>query len=240
MLNLIKLVYFYFMIGVVIPIPFIFIALIFKLYGIKTYFWYNSIWVWLTYVTKTNTKITGKLIPNGIIFCNHRSICDGGIDLYYNKAMGIGRLMYIFLYTMFQGLLALIENNNYIGINRNKTTSKELFFEILKYYQNNRIILYPEGSRKRIDYNKVTLEKNIKWGTIKRIYENKNIKIPLQITIGINKEKILDVKQFDANQNVNLNYIRSKEFYAINFNSFDDFKNHILDTWIDIITHVNI
>lgn len=227
--NILKFVYMYSMMTVVIPMWFVIPSLfsVFILGENKEYFEY-IVKLAVEYVLRPTYIISGEpLITNGIILANHVSIYDGWFDKYSNGTYSICRRLYVVI-MIFMGLIGYVEDSGII-INRDKIKPGELVSIMTDKIDKKSILLYPEGTRKQyyIDKNvsidKSFMQKNIKYGTLIEIYKNDKLKKhPIQIIITMNKEKT----------NESLYSYRSKPFFPKDFESQESYIDHILDEWI--------
>ena len=103
--------------------------------------------------------------------------------------------------------------------------------------KNKTALFYPEGFFKK--YNeKITyelIEKNLKYGLIKNVYEFGNK--PLQVLISTNKEKVMGSLKYDfcdVNFGKTIFSKYSEPIYPKNFETFELFKDHIINEWVSI------
>lgn len=194
---------------------------------------------------KIDYLTSNNIIDSGFILTNHRCSFDFMFDPYIGKSAVIARYKAI-ISTFFLSLLGIIERR---VIPIQKTFGRNYIFDYAKdtiEYSypdeensfNKRITFFPEGSR--LNYTKLDnlddTQKLLKPGLLKSIYEYN--KKPIQIIITKNKEKVYNEFTIDVNFGVSLPVFISKEIYPSEFNTFDEFYNHICKTWYEIFNEV--
>ena len=68
----------------------------------------------------------------------------------------------------------------------------------------------------------------MKYGIIKLAYQNK---IPIQIIITSNKDKVMSQKKLSVGFGIKCNVFKSETFYPINYNSLDKWIEFIQKKW---------
>ena len=228
---MLKIIYTYLISTIILPIIFLVPTLLCKLVGYKLHSWEILTNILVKYLFNAEYLIFGeKLIDNGIILANHMSMIDGGIDNVINESQGVYRYAYL-ISMLINGLITYIEDWG-ICIIRGKTTRNQLILQIkdkLEYV--NRILLYPEGTRKSY-YNKGIIDKtlikeNLKYGTIVSIYEE----LPttkVQIVISLNKDKV-----FTNIGRTKVPIIRSKYIIPNHYKNINDFLDKVIESYIE-------
>lgn len=176
-------------------------------------------------------KIYGKnkLYENGncIYLTNHRTQSDFFIDIFLTngRCIIISRLLVI-IYAFFYIPIYLFSKALFI-INRNKNNNKcDLFIKLDKFLKNNKrkcILVYPEGKRNLNNYSL-----KLKKGFLLYSYEKK---IPIQIFITKNKERVYNEKKIESEFNVELKTKYSELINPNNFNNFNDYFIEINNKW---------
>lgn len=175
-------------------------------------------------------------INNGFIISNHSSLIDFIYDIYITDCIILSHYKSLLI---FPSIIISYLNNNLILFNRNNCKERLKFHKkVLKQIGQDRISLFhPEGHFKK--YNqKITyelIEKNLKYGLIKNIYEFGNK--PLQVLISTNKEKVMGSLKYDfcdVNFGKTIFSKYSEPIYPKNFETFELFKDHIINEWVSI------
>ncbi len=112
------------------------------------------------------------------------------------------------------------------GFFRKKGSRKnieKLVDKVFKRTKNKQFIIYPEGTR-----NTTGKIQDLKWGMIKMSYEKK---IPTQIIIVSNKEKVFNEKKGSANGNVECEFYANKILDPKLFSSLEDYHQAITTEW---------
>ena len=231
MIFYLKFVYIYITSTIIVPIFFIIPALINRLFYKNKYkicqYYNNFMFTKLFFINFVEKGF--PLIDNGIVISNHITIFDGGIDSAINNTECIARRL-VNIMMLFNGLIVMIEKWG-IMINRNNTSRHDLIKKIKDKLKNiNRILLYPEGTRKKyyIDGTKITkdlIRTNLKYGTLKSIY-NEVESIPIQINISSKERILLECLKID------LYIYRSDIINPKDYNTFEDFIDKIIDEWV--------
>jgi len=197
-------------------------------YNLNTWFIYNTFLIKNCYLAKYIE--TGEpLIDNGIILANHISITDGGIDNVINNTHGICRSFYM-LIMLFNGIICLIENWG-ICINRENCRGEDLVRLIkVKLSSVSRVLLYPEGTRKKYYdspslITKKMIKENLKYGTLVYLYSVLP-NTPIQVSISLNKDKV-----FTNWSCTIVPFYRSKPIIPSDYENVDEFLEVIIDTF---------
>ena len=154
-----------------------------------------------------------------IFLCNHRSFADFFVDNYVvGGAMYISRMMVI-VAIPFPSLLAYMTSmiGFFVRSKNNSFKVYELIDKALKRQQN--VIVYPEGTR-----NQGKTSKSLKWGIIRWAYKEK---VPVQIVMTSNKEKILNEKTFQIGRGIQSKVEKSVVLFP------EDVEN--IDEWCELI-----
>jgi 1-acyl-sn-glycerol-3-phosphate acyltransferase len=177
----------------------------------------------LKYRMKINShKISKKKC---MFLVNHNGWADFFVDATLtNGASYISRYGVCFI-LLFMGLWSFI--SKYVTyFNRSGNTFKVLEEKIIKIMDdtyNKQIIIYPEGTR-----NPEKKKMKLKSGCIRIAYNNK---IPCQIMIVSDKEKIVSEKEWLIQKNLEPIISASKIIHPKNYKSFEDFFNKIKYEW---------
>jgi len=246
MSNIFHFIYIYIVYVVIYPIIYIPFALYYRLKNIPSNYSHNiTIKLMDYFYSNVNYLTQNKVINSGFILANHRCSFDFIFDPYIGKSAVIGRYKAV-LSTFFLSLLGIIERR---VIPMQRSFGRTYIFEYAKKtieYSypnkvdsfNKRITFYPEGAR--LNHMKINsiddVKSMLKYGLIKSIYEYN--KKPVQIIITKNKEKVYNEFTFDVNFEVELPVYVSEEINPSDFNSSEDFYNHICKLWFDIFNVV--
>jgi len=175
------------------------------------------------------------LIKKGFILANHRSFLDFALDPYITHSTVIGRIL-AFVSVSFLAIIGILEKKTII-FNRNKTNSQSLLSVCKKHFNSNslykdRILFYPEGTRKDYKYLKNTnqIKKLLRYGLLKRIYEDKSL--PIQLVLSNNKELIINEKKFIINKNLCLKTIILEPIYPEDYETFEEFIDILAKQWV--------
>lgn len=176
-------------------------------------------------------KIYGKnkLYENGrcIYLTNHRSQSDFFIDIFLTngRCILISRLLVI-IYAFFYIPICLFSKGLFIINKSNNNNKYDLFLKLDKFLVNNKrksILVYPEGKRNLENYSL-----KLKKGFLLYSYEKK---IPIQIFITKNKEKVYNERKIESEFNIELKTKYSKLIDPNKYNNFDDFYIEINNIW---------
>ncbi len=238
--SLIYMIAWYILFCIIFPLILLPFSLFNKLSNgklVKSNFWgYNVNYVFFT-MFRIKYHIEGKFIDKGFILANHRTWCDFAYDPYVSDSAIIGRTI-AFVIMLFETVLGLIDKR-FIMINRNN--SRNVIFQQILTFMNsnspykNRILFYPEGTRK--NYTEIKLDQVkqlIKPGLLKSIYEYN--KLPVQIMISSNKEKVFNEKNVSVSIGETINTILSEPIYPNDYGSFDLFLDKIHIVWYNIFS----
>lgn len=194
----------------------------------------NNLFLWGS-LMKKYFKWNHYVIPNSfelydkecVYFHNHRSEIDFAVDIYSTAGMGaiISRRL-IFFAVPFMGILTLIDNCVFY-FSRNKGIDKKEFIKWTHSQLQNSsyksLNIYPEGTR-RLQHEVV----RIKDGGILYSYE---YKMPIQIIITKNKEKIFSLKTMTYAENVNCFTYMSNMIDPNNYNTFEEYRTFVCNEW---------
>lgn len=181
-------------------------------------------------------------IKKGFILSNHRCWMDFIIDNYLAESTALGR--YMAFIAVFFGSTVYYLDNRIIAFNRSKINRKKLY-DLCKQklmtdnYYNQRILIYPEGTR--MDYKKLNSKEDIKSkfkvGLLKEIYQRNEY--PVQIQLTSNKELTVQEKIFYIKKGVTYKTAYSKEIHPKDYSTFEEFLDKISDDWYQLwkITH---
>jgi hypothetical protein len=184
-----------------------------------------------------------KLIDKGYILANHRCFLDFSLDPVYTRSTVIGRYK-PFLCMPILSFLGILDNR-IIAFKRGETGKDKIMSKINKHFNkkglfSQRILFYPEGTRKKYE----TLESpedfknnHLKFGLLKAIYEDK--KYPVQIFMSSNKEKVIDEKKLKLSLNQTIISKICEPIYPDNFETFDDFINNICNIWYESYNEIH-
>ena len=180
-----------------------------------------------------------KIIDSGFILANHRCSFDFIFDPHISKSSIVGRYKAV-LSTFFLSVLSFIERRL---IPMQRTFNRNFIFDKIKNHIeydfkdfdsncfNKRITYYPEGTR--LNYTSIdsidVVKSLLKHGLIKSIYEYK--KLPVQIILTKNKEKVYNEITLDVGYDVKLPVYISKEINPADFNEYNDFYDYICNEW---------
>ena len=176
------------------------------------------------------TKYSGelhKINPDADVYLfNHVSSADCYIDNYIIGGTGcyISRLLVFFLlpftcvYGMFNNIIYFFKRNG-----RDNKCKLKIACENIKYKLNKKIILYPEGTRNSTN-NIIPLKR----GGLYIIY---NMGYSVQIINVKNKEKVINEKKMQLQNNVVCDIIASDIIHASDYNNFDDFYADVCKKW---------
>lgn len=160
-----------------------------------------------------------------IYLFNHRSWADLWID--YDIVGGASYISRnIMKYVIGGQSLLASTTKNVIYFNRDNKTKdnrKILYDKIIKRLDERNIVLYPEGTR-----NTTNKPLPLKMGIIKLAYQNK---IPVQIIICKNKEKVFSFKKLSYQTNIECPYYVSGVIYPESFKSLDEFIEKVKIKW---------
>jgi len=213
-----------------------FIVFIFKYYIVVP---------WINMARKRNTfehtksmveELNIKLIKNNksselsekrtIYLVNHRSWTDFWLDIYLLKGNATYISRKIIKNMMYPACKLYSLENPIIFFKRgDPKAKKKLYQDIINTLNKDKnLILYPEGTR-----NTSSKSKPLRFGIIKLGYEQK---VPFQILIVDNKEKILNEKNLTINKNITSEYYISQIIDPNNFKTLEDFTKEVQKKWI--------
>lgn len=234
--NLWFLFVFYLPCSFLFPISLLPIVYIENKFGIS-----NTINNWYTnfvikYPLRTRYKVINerKRIDHGILLSNHVSGFDNLYDSHITDAILIADSKIKWYHAFYYYLQSL--SGQVFVFDKTDTTRHKVYTGMTNlYYQKEnkipRMLFYPEGTRKNIDYKtKDELRSNIKYGLLKSIYESKEF--PVQLFISKNKENSFVNKSFE------LNYVTSvygNKISPENYQTFELFIEEITSEWIYLL-----
>jgi len=244
--NYFRFIYIYIMYTIIYPLMYIPFAIINRIKNKPSTYSHTITQKCMDYFNCKKDYLTdNNIIDSGFILSNHRCSFDFMFDPYIGKSAVIARYKAI-LCTFFLSLLGIIERR---VIPMQKSFNRNYIFDSTKYlfeYRypdedntfNKRVTFFPEGTRS--NYTKIEklddTQKILKPGLLKSIYEYN--KKPVQIIITKNKEKVYNEFTIDINFGVTLSVYISKEIYPSEFNSYEEFYNHICTQWFNIFNEV--
>jgi 1-acyl-sn-glycerol-3-phosphate acyltransferase len=237
MLNKILYIWYIIRVTVLIPFPFILLSLLDRLIGCKDVCYYKLLNVASVKLAKIKHTIVGKnkdFIEKGFILPNHRSWFDFAFDEKIAGGSFISRniVQYVML---FGGLLQVLENK-VIRFSRGSTDRHTLYQKCLNHLSkyNNRIIVYPEGTRmKHTVLNGIEdVKSKIKAGFLKSIYEDN--KYPVQIFISTNKEKVFNESKMHISFGEEVKSIIGDPIHPSDYKTFEEFYNKITNDWLEL------
>lgn len=161
---------------------------------------------------------------NIMFLANHQSEADYFIDIYLTQARPIARNLTKYLLPMHY----LIGKDNAITFISRDKGRLHIFNEIDKdresYLPNMyRCLVYPEGHR---NYGSKTLK--LKFGMIQYAYTNK---MPIQIVISANKDKVCNLKTRSVQFNTEIISSYSKVIYPDKYKGYDEFCSEVEKYW---------
>ncbi|VVU94724.1 hypothetical protein CPAV1605_449 [seawater metagenome] len=112
------------------------------------------------------------------------------------------------------------------GFVRKKGSRKnieDLIMKVFKRTKNKQMIIYPEGTR-----NTTGKIQELKWGLIKISYEKK---IPCQILMVSNKDKVFNEKKRTVNSGINCDFYASTIIDPKNYNDLQSYYDGITKLW---------
>lgn len=237
----------WFVIAFYLPCSFIFPPLLLPLVYFENKFdIYNTINKIYTnfvikYALRTRYELIdeGKRIKKGIILSNHVS----GFDNLYDSHVTDSILIADSKIKWYHGLYYYLQHfsGQVFVFDKTDTTRHKVYSGMTSLYKKkenkiSRMLFYPEGTRKNIDYKTShDLRLHIKYGLLKSIYENKEY--PVQMFISINKEHSF------VNKSFGLNYIYSiygNKINPKNFESFELFIEKVTSEWIKCLNKLKI
>ena len=173
-------------------------------------------------------------IKKGFILSNHRCWMDFLIDNYLAESTPLGR--YMAFIAVFFGSIVYYLDDRFIAFNRNKVNRAKLY-DLCKQklmtnnYYNQRILIYPEGTR--MDYkflnSKEDIKSKFKVGLLKEIYQRKEY--PVQIQLTSNKEDVIHEKKLYVKKGITLKTAYSKEIHPKDYLTFEEFLDKISEDW---------
>jgi 1-acyl-sn-glycerol-3-phosphate acyltransferase len=178
--NITHMIFIYLINCILLPCLILPFSLILKIFNYQTQFWNLTTYIGFFKLLNIKYKVDGKFIKKGFILSNHRTFCDFVYDPYISGASVVGRSL-AFISVLFASIIGIIDNR-FIIVDRNKP--RHIIFEqIINFIHSggrysNRILFYPEGTRK--SHKTLTLEETkniIKPGLLKSIYEYKMLPV---------------------------------------------------------------
>lgn len=177
----------------------------------------------LKVVCKSKIKVkTEKRLDNNadVYLVNHTTCGDFFIDpIVTNNSCGISRKL-VFVAIVFPSLYCLLYNKlKFISVNR-----YSYGYGIRRVIENKqKFFYYPEGGR-----NPKNEKLPLRYNGLKDIYYKK---LKVQIVISYNKDKLFDEFKKELHKDVVIYTYYSHLIDSNNFETFDDFFNHIQQTW---------
>lgn len=228
---MLKIIYTYCISTILLPAVFLIPSVICRACGYNLHTWEYFTDILVKRAFNAEYIIFGeKLIDKGIILANHMSMTDGGIDSVINESQSIYRFTYM-ASMLINGLITYIEDWG-ICIVRGKTSRHQLIHQIKdKLKKTNRVLLYPEGTRKSY-YNRGAftanlIKDNLKYGSLLSIYET----LPttkVQIVIGLNKDKV-----FTNIGRTKVPIIRSAPIIPSDYETVEEFIERIIEAFTE-------
>ena len=151
--------------------------------------------------------------------CNHCSIADAYID--FAQCDGTLVVRTLAAYGGMMSTLVGFLSNKIIVISRGTTSRQELMDKCAGY---NRIILYPEGTRRPHAQHISPL----KVGGLKNAYDARNT---VQVVMTSGKDSAIDEKRLSAKMFVRLRRIVMPPITATEYDEFDAFKAAVEKSW---------
>jgi 1-acyl-sn-glycerol-3-phosphate acyltransferase len=227
--------------GIIVPTVIIPISGIMRyIFNLQTKY-SNSVFYVFLYMFRVKYKLYGNsLLDKGFILANHRSFTDSLYDPGVTNSAVCGRLAGYLILPM-QFILGLIEKRT-ILINRNRDRNENFkniinHLELPNNYYSNRILFFPEGTRKSYSsLERYECEKILKPGLLKSIYEYK--KLPVQLLISSSKEDIINEKKLKVGFNKMIKTFISSPIYPKDYSSFNEFFTKICDEWYN--SHISL
>lgn len=211
------------------------ICLIYPFYKVSLRWYYR----YCFHALKIKTIITkdSEYIEEGFILANHRSFFDFLWDPAISNAVILGRRL-AFLVFLFNSIFCHLQCG-IIPIHRGKDSRQVIFSKMKKCKL---VLFWPEGTRLRYDYlsSPEDVKKYIRYGILKEIYYHN--KLPVQLQISSNKEKVVDERKFIVKKGVTVKTHISAPIYPVNYNTEQEFYNAIAEVWYDAWkrTHNNL
>ena len=168
----------------------------------------------------------------GIIIANHKS----GFDNLYDSHVTHSVLIADTKVRWYHGLVYLLQAiyKQIIVFDKTATTRHQIYKQ-MKDSGASSLLFYPEGTRVRIDYKKKEdIQKHIKYGLLKSIYERNDY--PVQLFISKNKEKVFNNKPITP---VHIKSIYGSSFWPKSYDSFELFIDEIITQWIECLEELN-
>lgn len=161
-----------------------------------------------------------------IYLFNHVSFVDFFMDNYIIGGNGcyISRILVFFaipltcIYGMFNNCIYFIKRDS-----RNVKDNLKLAFENIIHKNKKKVIFYPEGTR-----NKTNNVIPLKYGGLKFIF---NMGYSFQIINVKNKDKVLNEKKMQHNDNITCDIVVSDAIHASDYNSFEEFYRDVCVKW---------
>ena len=188
----------------------------------------------LTFLEIKHVILNNNQINNGFIISNHVSLFDFIYEIYITDSICMSH--YKSLIILPSIILPQLSNNMFL-FNRNNCKNRlKLHNQILnKIGEDKTALFYPEGRFKQykeeITYE--LIEKNLKYGLLKNVYEFGNK--PLQILISTNKDKVMGTLEYnfcDVNFGITIFSKYSNPIYPKNYSTFELFKEKIINEWV--------
>ena len=194
----------------------------------------------IKYCLRTRYEIINetKRIEKGILLSNHVSGFDNLYDSHVTNSILIADSKIKWYHGLYYYLQYL--SGQVFDFDKTNTTRHKVYAGMSNLYNNKgnkipRMLFYPEGTRKNIDYkSSYDLSLNIKYGLLKSIYENKEY--PVQLFISKNKEHSFINNSFDANY---IYSIYSNRVNPDNYKTFELFIEKITSEWLSCLNKLN-
>lgn len=190
----------------------------------------------IKYPLRTSYKIINqqKRIEKGIILSNHVSGFDNLYDSHVTNSILIADSKIKWYHGLYFYLQSL--SGEVFIFDKTNTTRHKVYSGMNNLYRQKknkipRMLFYPEGTRKNIDYKTPQdLRLHIKYGLLKSIYEKKEF--PVQLFISNNKEHSF------VNKSFGLNYVFSiygEKIKPEQYETFELFIEKITSEWINLV-----
>ena len=183
--------------------------------------------IWKIEFLNYNEKTSQCESPRPIMYlCNHRCFADFVIDSYLtNGAAYLSRMMTIPVVPCSFLLLWLTHGALYFnrGTVKDQNNKLKLYERVLRHLRQQSLIVYPEGTR-----NLGPQPRPLRWGMIRLAYTGK---IPIQIVLSSNKEKVWCERGWIYNTGVKSSVSVSEFCDPNQFESVDDWCKHIECEW---------
>ena len=166
------------------------------------------------------------LLTKCIYFTNHRSEADFFVDQYltHGHSIFLSRMM-VGVYMYFYLPVALISRSLFL-FSRNTKNRKVLYESVDNYWNKSKyssLLVYPEGTR-----NQSSQSLPLKSGFIDYAYCRK---IPVQIFISRNKERIFSLQCNNTTRGMNLQVAYARALYPEDYTNVGEFTKDIHILW---------